>query len=185
MSEFAAAATGPALLGAGVAGSGKSTLGRALAGALRAPLLDLDTLTNPLLDTLPREPGEPHWLASRGAAAVREGRYAALRETAREVLATAGSVVLVAPFTAELKGGPEWQALLAALSGVRPLVVHLAGDPALFAARRSSRAAERDAHRPDDMPLPAPAIPVLSVDAELTTEQQVALVLQELHPNDP
>ena len=37
---------------AGVAGSGKSTLGRALAVGLGLPLLDLDAVTNPLLDRL-------------------------------------------------------------------------------------------------------------------------------------
>lgn len=180
MDGFREAPAGPAIVISGVAGSGKSTLGRALALTLRSPLLDLDTLTNPLLDALPRGSDEPHWLASRGAAAIREGRYAALRETAREVLATAGSVVLVAPFTAELRGGREWHSLLAALAPARPLVVQLVGDPSLFASRRSARGEERDAHRPDDPIVPVPAIPVLSVDAELTTDQQVARVLREV-----
>jgi sugar-phosphatase len=38
---------------AGVAGSGKSTLGRALASWLRRPLVDLDSVTTPLLEALP------------------------------------------------------------------------------------------------------------------------------------
>lgn len=43
----------PTVLVAGVAGSGKSTLAMALAQELGLPVLDLDTLTNPLLDALP------------------------------------------------------------------------------------------------------------------------------------
>ena len=51
---------------AGVAGSGKSTLGRALATALHLPLVDLDAVTNPLLDRLVG-PVLPAALAGRGA----------------------------------------------------------------------------------------------------------------------
>uniref|UniRef100_UPI00109BBFD3 shikimate kinase n=1 Tax=Microbacterium sp. K35 TaxID=2305440 RepID=UPI00109BBFD3 len=64
---------------AGVAGSGKTTLGRALAAELGVPLLDLDAVTTPLLDALPPELWDGHWLHGPHAAAVREGRYAALR----------------------------------------------------------------------------------------------------------
>lgn len=49
-----------------------------------------------------------------------------------------------------------------------------------FASRRSTRGEERDAHRPDDPAVPVPAIPVLSMDAGLTTDQQVARVLREI-----
>ena len=48
----------------GVAGSGKSTLGRALATALGLPLLDLDAVTNPLLDRLDGPVLPAHWLAA-------------------------------------------------------------------------------------------------------------------------
>src|SRR5262245_27909417 len=100
---------------AGVAGSGKSTLGRALAKALGAPLLDLDSLTNPLLDALPAETLGGHWLASPHSAAIRDGRYAALRSVAGDTVATAGRAVLVAPFTEELRGGEAWSKLLTAI----------------------------------------------------------------------
>src|ERR1700754_3340190 len=101
---------------AGAAGSGKSTLGRALATALRLPLVDLDAVTNPLLDHLVGSVFPAHWLAAPHGELVREGRYAALRAVAHDVVATAGGAVLVAPFTAELTGGSEWTALLAAVA---------------------------------------------------------------------
>ena len=133
---------------AGVAGSGKSTLGRALATALGLPLLDLDAVTNPLLDRLVGQVLPTHWLAAPHGELIREGRYAALRAVAGDVVATAGGAVLVAPFTAELAGGAAWAELVAAVAPAEIHVVHLDGDPALLAARRATRGAPRDAHRP-------------------------------------
>ena len=132
----------------GVAGSGKSTLGRALATALGLPLLDLDAVTNPLLDRLVGQVLPTHWLAAPHGELIREGRYAALRAVAGDVVATAGGAVLVAPFTAELAGGAAWDELVAAVAPAEIHVVHLDGDPALLAARRATRGAPRDAHRP-------------------------------------
>lgn len=168
-----------AVVVAGPAGSGKSTLGRALAAELRAPLVDLDSVTTPLLDALPDEALGGHWLTSPHAGAIRAGRYAALRATAADALSTTGRVVVVAPFTAELAGGDDWQAFRDALFPVDPVVIHVDGDPAILASRRAARGAARDAHRPDT-PSVEPAVPVISVDAELSTGQQLARVLPAL-----
>ncbi|MCM3502784.1 HAD-IA family hydrolase [Microbacterium sp. P26] len=168
-----------AVVVAGPAGSGKSTLGRAIAAELGAALIDLDSVTTPLLDALPADALGGHWLTSPFATEIRAGRYAALRATAADVLSTAGRVVVVAPFSAELAGGDEWQALRDAFFPTEPVVVHVDGDPSVLASRRADRAAARDAHRPDT-PAVAPAIDVLGVDAELSTAQQLARVLPAL-----
>ncbi len=136
---------------AGVAGSGKSTLGRLLATALRLPLLDLDAVTNPLLDRLVGPVLAAHWLAPPHGELVREGRYAALRAVAHDVVATAGGAVLVAPFSAELTGGRAWAELVAAVAPTELGVIYLDGDPELLARRRAARGEPRDRHRPDDM----------------------------------
>ena len=175
-----------AVVVAGVAGTGKSTLGRALAETLGAPLVDLDAVTNPLLDALPAEVLGGHWLSSPHAADIRAGRYAALRAVAADAVATAGSAVLVAPFTAELQGGDAWDLLAAAVAPATLTVVHLVGDPALLAARRGARGEARDAHRPD-VGTPAPAVPVVTIDAELSTAQQLIRLLPLVgrsHPVD-
>ena len=164
---------------AGVAGSGKSTLGRALAVYIGAPLIDLDAVTNPLLDALPPEALGGHWLSSPLAPAIRDGRYAALRSVAADTVATAGSVVIVAPFTAELQGGPEWELVTAAVAPATLRVVQIVGDAGLLAARREERGEPRDAHRPDIAPA-NPLVPVVRVDAELSTEQQLTRVLSAL-----
>lgn len=168
-----------AVVVAGSAGSGKSTLGRAIAARLRAPLVDLDSVTTPLLEALPADTLGGHWLTSPHAAAIRSGRYAALRATASDALSTAGSVVVVAPFTSELSGGDDWHALRDALRPAEPVVIQVDGDPAVLVSRRHARGAARDVHRPDT-PAVAPAIPVIAVDAELTTAQQLARVLPAL-----
>ncbi|MBV9923094.1 MAG: HAD-IA family hydrolase [Pseudonocardia sp.] len=164
---------------AGAAGSGKSTLGRALATALRLPLLDLDAVTNPLLDQLVGPVLPAHWLAAPHGELVRDGRYAALRAVAHDVVATAGGAVLVAPFTAELTGGSEWAALLAAVAPTEVQVVHIDGDPGLLERRRTARGAARDAHRPDHATR-APAVPHIAIAPALTPEQQLARALRAL-----
>jgi sugar-phosphatase len=170
---------------AGVAGSGKSTLGRALATALRAPMLDLDSLTNPLLNRLPADIFGGHWLACPHRDAVRDGRYAALRVVTRDTVSTARRAVLVAPFTAELRGGKEWDLLREASGDADLCMVHIDGDADLFAARRAQRSAERDQHRTPRPPAPPPAVPVLAVDGELTTDQQLRRVLAALGRRPP
>jgi sugar-phosphatase len=165
---------------AGVAGSGKTTLGRALATTLGLPLLDLDSVTNPLLDTIADVAWGAHWLAAPHQAAIRTGRYASLLAVAKDVVDTTGGCVLVAPWTSELRGGEAW-ATLEGIVGRRLKVIHLTGDPDLFALRRSGRSEPRDAFRPD-VPDAAPptAIPVISIDADLTTEQQLQRALVAL-----
>jgi mannitol-1-/sugar-/sorbitol-6-phosphatase len=189
----------------GVAGSGKSTLGRALASALGLPLLDLDSVTNPLLDRLVGPVLQAHWLAGPHGELIRAGRYAALRAVAGDVVATAGGAVLAAPFTAELAGGPAWDELVAAVAPAEIRVLHLHADPALLAGRRAARGAPRDAHRPGDAAagsegalretpettgrasfdgqdggVAAPAVPHAALDAALAPGQLLARALRAL-----
>lgn len=157
---------------AGAPGSGKSTLGEALAPAVGAALLDLDAITNPLLDRLQDAGllGARHWNEPALREVIRPARYAALREA---VSAQPGRVVAVAPWTAELAGGAAWGELVAACGG-EPLVVWLRADGDLLRDRRAVRGLDRDAHAVD--PIGAPAVVHLAVDAALPTADQVALV---------
>jgi sugar-phosphatase len=182
-----------AIIISGVAGSGKTTLGRALAQELKAPLVDLDSATNPLLDIIfdVEQPENPHWLSLDRSARVREARYAALREIARDAIDTVGGVVMVAPFTKELGGGMEWKELTSSLQPADITVVHLTGDASVIAERREARQIERDLHREDNGPSLKPAIHHHPIDAELTTSQQLHRLLvhlgvrKELDPENP
>ncbi len=164
----------------GAAGSGKSTLGLELARSLGAAFLDLDSLTNPLLEGLGTEfAGDAHWNDPALRPVVRPARYAALRAAVADQVAVGTDAVLVAPFTAELSGGVEWQQLVEAAGGA-PVVVWLRASPELLAERRRIRSADRDAHVVDPPADSAPAVPHIAVDASLTTGQQLAAVRRSL-----
>jgi sugar-phosphatase len=159
---------------AGPAGSGKSTLGRALAAQRAAVLLDLDTVTNPLLDALgPVLAPDGHWNDPGRRDAVRPARYAALLAVAADQVVD--EIVLVAPFTAELRGGDEWSTLLAAVAPAQPRVVWLDGESALYERRRAARGEPRD--RVPVVPQGQPAIAHQRVDAAAPTDDQLAAVL--------
>lgn len=135
----------------GLPGAGKSTLGRAVALALRAALLDQDTLTNPLVAQLAAVTGAGDNLdhpSLRGA--VRQARYQCLADTAGEVAGAGCPAVLVAPFTAELADPASWQQFSAGLvtsAGLpadRVLLVRTTIDPEIAVARRAGRGLARD-----------------------------------------
>jgi predicted kinase len=171
----------PVLLVAGAAGSGKTTLGRELARRFGTALLDLDTLTNPLLDELDSLLDGPHWnSAGPHAERIRAGRYAVLLAAARDLVEIGQRPVLVAPFTRELTAGTEWERLVSQVAPAATMVVHVDGSPELLARRRAARGAERDAHRPTDPPVEKPRVPHLRIDAELSTPRQVDLVAHAL-----
>ncbi|MFY0409474.1 AAA family ATPase [Solicola sp. PLA-1-18] len=162
---------------AGPAGAGKSTLGAALARRAHAALVDLDTLTNPLLDALGDAvaPGG-HWNDDALRPVVRPARYAALRATARAQVQAGVDVVLVAPFTAELAGGDDWSLLETSLVPAAVTVVWLDASPALRDARVRARGERRDAATvPAEVP--PPGVPHVRVDAALATADQVSHVL--------
>jgi len=165
----------PVVVVAGPAGAGKSTLGRELARRTGGVLLDLDTLTNPLLDRL--EVGSPgHWNDPSMRELMSPARYAVLLAMAREQTDLGLDLVLVAPFTAELAGGPEWDQLCAAVTPAEPRVVWLQVSPDLQEARKRERADPRDAWSVPSTPA-APVVSHVAVDATLPTDAQVDLVL--------
>ena len=164
---------------AGPAGSGKSTLGRQLAKALRLPYLDLDTITNPVLEALGDSfLGQLHWNDFRLREIIRPARYRALRETLAEQVAVGIGAVVVAPFTAELLGGTEWDELVESAGSV-PVVVWIRASPGLLAQRRAARAADRDALSIDASGDALPRVVHLAVDAALSTAEQVEAVLTD------
>ena len=181
---------------AGPAGSGKTTLGGALARATGAAVVDLDVLTNPLLAVVADLVGAGEDLdhpSLRGP--VREARYACLVDTAAAQLELGHDVVLVAPFTAESAESGRWQALTSRLRRAGADRVHLVwlDLPAnLLEARLRARGAVRDAARLADPAALArwveqarpPQVPALRVDASQPVDLQVGAVLRALaHPD--
>jgi mannitol-1-/sugar-/sorbitol-6-phosphatase len=164
---------------AGPAGAGKSTLGEALARRTGAVLLDQDVLTNALLDGvfagLLANAG--HWNDEAHRDVVRPARYAALRDLAAAQVGLGHDVVLVAPFTAELHGGPDWVLLLDALDPAQVTTVVLTAPVEVLDGRLRHRADPRDGAIPT-RPEVVPVVPHVSVDATLPTEDQLDLALR-------
>lgn len=164
---------------AGSAGVGKTTTARLLAERIRRPLLDLDTITNPLLNrlTLGGEEGSGHWNAAARRGTVRPARYAALYATIADQRHI--GAVAVAPFTAELRGEEEWRQLVHAC-GEEPAVVWLYASEEVLVERRCGRAEPRDAHIVDTAAGVRPAVTHLALDAEMTPEHLVHRIMQHL-----
>lgn len=170
---------------AGPAGSGKSTLGLALARLLRLPYLDLDSVTNPLLEQLPEGALDGrHWNDPGLRDVIRPARYSALLGVLSDQVRAGTGAVVVAPFTLELQGDGEWEALVRA-SGGRPHVVWLRASDELLVERRGARAADRDAHVVDVAGGAEPSVPHLAVDASLTVPQQVSAVTRTFAAGRP
>jgi sugar-phosphatase len=173
-----------ALLVAGAAGAGKSTLGEALARLTGAALVDLDAVTNSLLDRLfPATGLVGHWYDDLHRPLVRPARYAALLAVAADQVRMGHDVVLTAPFTAELQGGRAWKAVTESLSPADTFVVWLDAAEDLRAGRLRDRAEPRDAAQRSERPLHPPAVPHLALPAGLATQKQLDAVLTAL--DDP
>lgn len=172
---------------AGPAGSGKTTLGQALALRVRARHLDLDDVTADLVaEFLAAHPDLDHASAFRE---LRTRRYRELAAQARESLAARplDDLVLIAPFTAEISSDDLWRAWLADVDTApdRAHLVWLSVSPQERLRRMAVRAAARDvstlaaAEGGDGLPrLDPPAVPCLILDALLPIPTQVDSVLQ-------
>lgn len=177
----------------GAPGAGKTSTAQELARLLGAALLDLDTLTNPLLDLLVEELGG-NGNAYDGvdpavAARLRTARYACLLGAAQDCLRTGTPVVLVAPFTAERSDPAAWAALgkqLAAAGG-DPHLAWLRIGADQLGARLRARQAERDRAKLADLEaylasvdLAPPVVPHLAVDAARAPAEQARSLLERL-----
>lgn len=127
----------------GNAGTGKTTWAKQLAGARAAALLDLDTLSGPLvraaLAALGRDVNDRD--STEYKRLFREPVHESLLAVAREC---EGPVVIVAPFTRE-RSRSDFLQWLAARCGAPVEVHYFVTDEAVREARLRSRADPRDA----------------------------------------
>lgn len=178
-----------ALLVAGPAGSGKSTLGAELARQLPASLLDQDVLTNPLVAVVQRLLGVGENLDdARLRELVRGPRYDVLLDAAGDQLRCGVHAVLVAPFTAEAAHEDRWEQVSRRLLTAGATEVHLVWlDVAPLELRRRLRArgAARDRARTEDPEalrswlddLRPPAVAAVRVTADDPVDAQARTVL--------
>ncbi|TQS41043.1 AAA family ATPase [Cryptosporangium phraense] len=169
-----------AVLMTGAPATGKSTVGRLVARALKAALLDQDVITGPLVEAIGADLDGPSGLALRRA------RYESIVATAEDCLAVGVSVVLVAPFTTERTDVDAYRQLEARL-GVPTTLVWLTAPAAVLVARMTARGALRDAGKLADPDayfstglLAPPAAPHVAVDASVDPVTQLENILTSL-----
>lgn len=169
-----------AVLITGAPATGKSTVGRLVAGALGAALLDQDVVTGPLVDAIGADLDGPSGRALRAA------RYESIVATAEDCLTVGVSVVLVAPFTAERSDAGAFRALETrfAAAGATTTLVWLTAPADVLVARMTRRGAGRDTAKranPDAYFGPGllvpPVVPHLAVEAGVDAEQQLRHIL--------
>ncbi|WP_298885242.1 AAA family ATPase [uncultured Serinicoccus sp.] len=173
----------------GAPGAGKTSTGQELARVLGAALLDLDTVTNPLVDLLLASLGGQGYDDPQVAPQVRRARYACLVGAAQDCLRTGTPVVLVAPFTAERADPGVWAVLARTLTeaGGDPWLAWLEISAGELGERLRARGAQRDHAKLADLDgylagvdLAPPAAPHLAVDATLPPPEQARHLHQQL-----
>lgn len=149
----------PLVVLAGAAGTGKTTVGRRLARRLRAALLDLDTVTGPLVELLLEREDYGN---TYERTIVRPARYSALTALALDILAGGVPVVAAAPWTKELTDRGWFDDLdrRAQDLGGRLVVVWLSCDPEIRRRRLAARGLARDA-AVLSQPLKAAPVPLI------------------------
>lgn len=182
---MASTTAGTAWLVCGAPGSGKSVLGRSLAEALPAVLLDQDVLCGPLTSVVAELVGaevddldDPRVRRALGTAP-----YEALLDAAADNLRLGSHVVLVAPFTGIL-GSIEGVGLLHRLGPADRRVVWARCPPeerlrrlAIRAAPRDRRKLEEPARLRADAGAPL-VLPHREVDTTTPLAEQVSAALQ-------
>lgn len=169
------------LVVAGPAGSGKSTLGRSLAAACGAVLLDQDIATNPLMAQLARLIGAGDDLDHPGLRGpVRRARYQCLIDIAVDNGRLGRTVVMVAPFTIESADRRHWAELVRQLSPAQVELIWVTVPSEVARERRRRRNLPRDrAAALDASPVAAadPVVPHLAASGSVAPDREALRLL--------
>jgi predicted kinase len=134
----------------GPPGSGKTTVGRCLAGRVQAAVVDLDSVTTPLVQAVAAQLGVRVALDGPPLNRLREARYECLAEVIQDIVTAGVDVVAVAPFTREAADARSWRAWGTALGATSVTVCWLDLSPERARARVSARGLARDLDLSDD-----------------------------------
>ena len=107
----------------GAPGAGKTTVGALVAAAGGLCLVDLDSVTTPLVEAFAASLGTVADLDAPRFAALRDARYACLGEVVADNLRAGRGVVAVAPFSSEAADAVAWRERAASWGATRAVLV--------------------------------------------------------------
>lgn len=176
---------------AGAPGAGKTTVAELLCGVLRPPpaVLDKDVLFSGFVAEVLAASGRPYgeregaWYDEH----VKVHEYAGLTNAARQIRAGGCPVMLVAPFTAQIREPARWSSWVTELGGEPVQLVWVRCDAATLRARLTARERERDLGKltdfdpfvtrmQPDVPPPVPHIEVDNRDGAPPLAEQLRLL---------
>ena len=128
----------------GSPGAGKTTVGMLVAAGGGMCLVDLDSVTTPLVEAFAEGLGVVADLDAPRFAALRDARYACLGAVVRDNLRAGRDVVAVAPFTSEAADAGAWRARGHAWGATRVVLGWLDVDAEVTARRVAERGLPRD-----------------------------------------
>ncbi len=174
-----------AIIVSGRPGSGKTTLGAALAAVLHYAIMDLDTVTGPLtraaLDTAMIDEAA---IDSPAGMALRATRYETLLEVATANLAVGIGVVIAAPFTVERSSPERFEALTRRLHPSEVTLLYVDTPDGVIRSRLEGRNAPRDRAklaRAAARTSPAPLVPeAIVIDGTHGTSEQLTEALDAI-----
>jgi predicted kinase len=180
----------PAVVVTGPPASGKSTVAAAVARHLGATLIDLDAVTEPLVDIIGSLINVDDLDDPRLAALTRDARYECITRIAEENLRAGNAVVLVAPFTQERQNLRAWESLsqrLHVAGGGTVTMVWLQLDAQSVLQRLRHRLAPRDQAKLEDegrflarLDLGPPVGPHVAIDAVHEVDEVIRSVVTAL-----
>lgn len=171
---------------AGAPGAGKTSVAALLAAALdpHPAILDKDTVYGPFVAAVLADHGRPHgeregpWYDEH----VKAHEYAGLTATAREIRSHGCPVLLVGPFTGQIRDPALWASWVARLGAGVVRLIWVGCDPLVLRGRLIVRASGRDTAKLEDYaafvermrPHVPPPVAHLAVDNTANTHDELA-----------